>query len=328
MINSFCTIDANRKKNLLFNIPPTRFTPISPYGTGITQYQLDMRRKTEILQYNKNDTGTITKKQSFAQVVNGSSQRRTYSKSYIAKLSGNTEICPPTISTAANIPGPAFYLFLDPTVPLYNYVTTQTYATENSEDTETMWIYETNYNIVSNFPKLLTLNIRKPIDQNLYTYTFSTSIGLRVTGNSIGHPDIVDVSGTFSTKIRTYDINIEVRYGDVPITLISEPIITFGAGFITDLSGNSFSYKTPNTFDGNIYLGNMTVSNLSLATSPGYTYDIYVKYIPSNTFENIDNYNSTVVSGLQSTFVKQESGLEFTSSGPSTSIDVFSFSGI
>ena len=328
MSNTLCTIDTNRKKNLLFNIPPTRFTPLSPYGTGITQYQLDMRRKVEILQYNNNDTGTITKKQAFAQVVKGSSQRRTYSKSYIANLSGNTEICPPTISTAANIPGPAFYLFLDPTVPLYNYVTTQTYATENSEDTETMWIYDTTYNIVSNFPKLLTLNIKKPIDQTLYTYTFSTSIGLSVTGNSTGHPAIVDVSGTFSTKIFTSDINIEVRYGDIPITLISVPIITFGAGFITNVTGDTFSYKTANTFSGNIYLGNITVSNLSLATSPGYTYDIYVKYIPSNTFNNIDNYNSTVMSGLQSTFVKQSSGLVFTSSDPSTSIDVFSFSGI
>ena len=328
MSDSLCTIDTNRRKNLLFNIPPTRFTPLSPYGTGLTQYQLDMRRKVEILQYNKNDTGTITKKQAFVQVVKGASQRRTYSKSYIANFDGNTTICPPTISTAANIPGPAFYLFLDPSVPLYNYVTTRTYATENSEDTETMWIYDTSYNIVSNFPKLLTLNIRKPIDQSVYTYTFSTSIGLSVTGNSDGHPAIVDVSGTFSTKIFPSDVIIEVRYGDVPITLISEPLITFGAGFITDVSGNSFSYKTPNTFGGNIYLGNMTVSNLSLATSPGYTYDIYVKYIPSNTFKNIDNYNSTFISGLQPTFVKQELGLEFKSSGPSTSIDVFSFSGI
>lgn len=328
MSDLLCTIDTNRKKNLLFNIPPTRFTPLSPYGTGLTQYQLDMRRKVEILQYNKNDTGTITKKQAFTQVVKGASQRRTYSKSYIANFDGNTTICPPTISTAANIPGPAFYMFLDPTVPLYNYVTTKTYATENNEDTETMWIYDTAYNIVSNFPKLLTLNIRKPIDQSVYTYTFSTSIGLSVTGNSVGHPATVDVSGTFSTKIFTSDINIEVRYGDIPITLISEPIITFGAGFIADLSGNSFSYKTPNTFGGNIYLGNMTVSNLSLATSPGYTYDIYVKYIPSNTFDKIDNYNSTFISGLQSTFVKQESGLVFKSSGPSTSIAAFSFSGI
>ncbi len=327
MINSFCTIDANRKKNLLFNIPPTRYTPVCPYGTGLTPYQLDMRRKAEILQYKKNDTGSTTKKQSFVNVVKGASQRRTYSKTYIENLSGNTS-CPPTISTAANIPGPAFYLFLDPTVPLYNYVISSTYATENSEDTETKWIYDNNYNIISNFPKLFTLNIQKPIDQNLYTYTFSTSIGLHVTGNSIGHPDIVDISGTFSTKIFTSDINIEVRYGNVPITLISEPIITFGAGFITDLSGNSFSYKTPNTFGGNIYLGNMTVSNLSLVTSPGFTYDIYVKYIPSNTFENIDNYNSTVISGLQPTFVKQESGLVFKSSGPSTSIAAFSFSGI
>ena len=78
MSDIFCTIDANRKKGLLFNVPPVRFTPISPYelNPSLTQYQLDMRRKVEILKYTKNTVGSMTKKQVFAQAIKGATQRR------------------------------------------------------------------------------------------------------------------------------------------------------------------------------------------------------------------------------------------------------------
>ena len=42
-----------RQKMQLLNIPPTRYTPISPYPM-YTRFQLDMRRKTEILKYSAN----------------------------------------------------------------------------------------------------------------------------------------------------------------------------------------------------------------------------------------------------------------------------------
>ena len=324
MSDIFCTIDANRKKGLLFNVPPTRFTPISPYETNpaITQYELDMRRKVEILKYKKNTVGAFSKKQQFSQAIKGATQRRNYSQT---SISGNTElVCPPTISTSAGVPGPAFYLSLDTNVPLYNYVVTRNYATENQEDTQTKWLYTQLNDVVGNDIKIATLNIRKPIDQVVYFYTFTISIGVQIRGSK----SFPGGDTKFSTKLITDDVNIIVKYGDVPITKLSNPVVSFSPGFLTDISGNVTSSAA---FSGSIYMGNMTVSNLALLTSPGYTYDIWIKYIPSNTFTNINGYVSTIITDVQTSFSntvkKYESGFTFSTPVPATSIVPFSLTG-
>jgi hypothetical protein len=329
MSDIFCTIDANRKKGLLFNVPPTRFTPVSPYETNpsITQYELDMRRKVEILKYKKNTVGALSKKQQFSQAIRGATQRRNYSQTQIAdiQVGGNTElVCPPTISTSAGVPGPAFYLSLDANVPLYNYVVTRTYATENQEDTETKWLYTQSNDIVGNDIKIATLNIRKPIDQVVYFYTFSVSVGVQISGSK----SFPGGDTKFSTKLITDDVNIIVKYGDLPITQLSNPVVSFSPGFLTDISGNVTSSAA---FSGSIYMGNMTVSNLALLTSPGYTYEIWIKYIPSNTFNNINGYVSTIITDVQTSFSntvkKFESGFTFSTPVPATSIVPFSLTG-
>jgi hypothetical protein len=64
-----------RKKQMLFNNPQTRYTPVSPYNSNYTKFQLDMRRKAEILKYNNTTSSTktnnLTKAQKFAQLING-----------------------------------------------------------------------------------------------------------------------------------------------------------------------------------------------------------------------------------------------------------------
>jgi hypothetical protein len=73
-LKSYCQ---QRKKQLVFNVPPPRYTPISPYDGIYTQSQLDMRRKAEILKYNNTasstKTNSLTKAERWAQVVNGRS---------------------------------------------------------------------------------------------------------------------------------------------------------------------------------------------------------------------------------------------------------------
>jgi hypothetical protein len=103
-----------------FNIPPTRFSLVNPYRTftgqtstpnGITQEDLNMRRKAEILKY-KSKNGTQTASQRYASIVRGTGSR-----------SVATNSCDqiPKPSSASGIPGPSVDLVLDPTVPLYNY---------------------------------------------------------------------------------------------------------------------------------------------------------------------------------------------------------------
>lgn len=332
MSDIFCTIDSNRKKGLLFNVPPVRYTPENPYekNPSITQYQLDMRRKVEILKYKQNTVGSMSKKQSFSQAVRGATQRRNYSQTQLAEFqTGNNVVtgCPPTISTSAGIPGPAFYLSLDANIPLYNYNVVRTYATENKVDTETKWLYTTSYDIYGNRPNIFTLNIRPPIDQTLYYYTFTTSVGLQING-SIN--SVRTQIGDFSTKLVTDDVRIVVNYGGSPITLLATPTVTFDPYFLTEVSGNLVS-MSPNSFIGNIYLGNMTVTNLLLPTSPGYTYDICINYNPSNTFRFIDNYFSRMITNVNTSFTntvkKQESGLNFRTPPPVSPILPFSLSG-
>lgn len=60
---------------MVFNVPPPRYNPISPYDGTYSQYQLDMRRKAEILKYSNNasssKTNNLSKAQRWAQIVNG-----------------------------------------------------------------------------------------------------------------------------------------------------------------------------------------------------------------------------------------------------------------
>jgi len=66
-----------RSKQLLFNTPQPRYTPVSPYNGIFTKFQLDMRRKAEVLKYNNNvsstKTNNFTKSELWSQIANGNS---------------------------------------------------------------------------------------------------------------------------------------------------------------------------------------------------------------------------------------------------------------
>ena len=70
---SLATLCDQRKKQMLFNIPQARYTPQSPYNGTYTKFQLDMRRKAEILKYSNNTSSTktnnLTRSEKFAQLV-------------------------------------------------------------------------------------------------------------------------------------------------------------------------------------------------------------------------------------------------------------------
>lgn len=333
-----CANEANKRAAALNNIPPTRYTPISPYinGSGAPsisaqQYALNMRRKAEILQYKRFEAGKQTKKQSWAQIAKGAYQTKSQSALQAAADGASEPVCPPTLSTSAGVPGPPIYLYLDPTVPLYNYVVTHTYATENKEDPNLKWITIPVYDILSQNATLFTLNIQPPIDQINYTYSFTTSVGLRVEGTSINRPGTVDASGVFQVSIIPTDISVIVTYGGFDAALRSTPIASFSSGFLTNVTGTTPTTTQASTFYGEIYLGELTISNLFLATSPGYTYEITVHYAQSNSF-NMSTFNSTFITGLQTRLTNTNkqitSGMTFSVTPPTTSIQPFSISGI
>jgi len=86
------TICNQRKRQMLFNVPPIRYNPISPYSGNvyITQSKLDMRRKAEILQYNANKTNTktnkYTKSEKWSLLVSGKNQPKQYNNITITEV--------------------------------------------------------------------------------------------------------------------------------------------------------------------------------------------------------------------------------------------------
>lgn len=332
--NTVCTTVTNIRNSLIFNVPGTRYTPINPYSLGYTQSQLDMRRKAEILQYNKTTNGKSTKKQKFVTAVKGSLQRRTFSSYYLKGVQdGSEQLCPddmliPTLTTASDVPGPPIYLNYDPTIPLYNYNSQQqSYGTQNKEK-EYMWLTKYDTNILDDNNQLIfTLNIQKGIDSNNYNFSFTTSVSLSISGYNEAHPG-ADVSGIFNFNIPPQNLSLTVMYGGQPLLLTSSPTITYSPQFLTDVSGYVLTRAVANQFSGDIYMGNITFSNIQLSTYSKNTYDFYVEYIPSYNINNIDNFNLKLKTNRSSNSAKLvELGLKFLTPASTDSITTFGLSG-
>jgi len=332
--NTICTTAKNYRNSMVFNVPGTRYTPLNPYALGFTQAQLDMRRKAEILQYNKTSNGKSTKKEKFVTAVKGSLQRRTFSSYYLkAVQDGAEQLCPndlfiPTLTTASDVPGPAMYLNYDPTVPLYNYNTQQdAYGTKNT-DSKYMWL--TNYDtdiLDDNNPLIFTLNIQPAIDSNNYRFSFTTSVSMYISGYNTAHPG-ADISGMYNLNIPPQNLSITVMYGGQPVTLVNQPTITYSPGFLTDVSGYVLTRAVANQFSGDIYMGNITFSNILLSTHNKNTYDFYVQYIPSYTTTNIDNFSIKIKTNRASNSIKVvESGLKFITPASTDPINTFNLIG-
>ncbi len=111
-------------------------------GAKLTATQVDevydMRRKAEILKYNKN-VGGLTKSQKYAKASRGELMRKIGNESnYLSGVGGGafTLTCPTTpanrpvlcgLTTACGVPGKERLLCYDPSVNLYNYKRTYTY---------------------------------------------------------------------------------------------------------------------------------------------------------------------------------------------------------
>ena len=281
-----------RNRFKLISVPPQRYDNLqnSPYTNNtFTQEQLNMRRKVEILKYSANQSSTktnnLTKKEKWAQLVNGASQKRNLPYSYIQQniISGTTnfiQTCPSgtTIYTptyASNIPGPIMNLYEDPNVPLYMYSKKiDNYGILNQEVNTTQFTYDTNLTDIyydNNdfelriFKTLNSLYIQK-INTTVYTFNIEVPISLFISAKVKSN-----VTGTFNETItmKLVFAPINIFYGtniintDIFMTLPKLPV-TLNVSM--NLENGSFS--------GNQYIGNGFISNLTLNTQPNYVYDI------------------------------------------------------
>ena len=273
-----------RRQNMLFNVPPTRFTQESPYkynSSGqlqFTKQQLDMRRKVEILKHNKSSTqgNKQTKKEQWSHM-----NSRKYS---IRKIIGDASLLPgatvvssvdcatiPTSSKKTDVPGPEIILQQDNSIPLYIYgAPVRSYGFLNEENTNGFEVIsngeiKTFYDGVYGF--LACLKIMDSIDETSklfriempFTLGYSKNVGVSVTQEISGNISLVPpTTGQNTTKI--YYSGTNTNSGTHSFTL----------------SGES-TYEFPTSIDAIVespLVGVIQIYNIFVQTQPDFFYEI------------------------------------------------------
>ena len=285
---SLSTICAQRKKNMLFTVPPPRNTILdkSPYPT-YTSSQLNMRRKAEILKYSgtvqNTKTNNLTKKQLYSQIMRGRNGVRTTPNNTENDNQCATDTIIYTSSSASGVPGPSIDLYLDNSIPLYNYASNPNSGGIGENVTTDKWLIrytDKNTYVNDNDMKiLLSINITDIIDEYNFIYNVSVPIGFTISGRKKRTEDNLSAYNNLSLQLDTiFDEPIEffVKYNTEFVTTSTDIIISYvSTGNITDFSFNVVDNAS--TFTATLYTGILNISNVELFTEPGYTYDMYVK---------------------------------------------------
>ena len=304
-----------RKRAQLFNIPPPRYDNLAnnPYlqtnpntGNLFTKFDLDMRRKSEILKYSNNASSTktnnLTRAQRWAQIVRGQSSLN-YSQAFINDIS-NTVIpeCPIvyTSTTASDVPGPPILLYDASYVPLYNYTNDATanavYAIQNSENPTDIWKAYPYYNIISSPSALPSSNVNIPSIFNTIAIQNNTQISDKYIF-SVSIPFTIYVQADLSTNITSVtsyrDPNaiqiwitnpeIAIYYSSSAIQLNSDINYSLSnynsqnnaMNISADVSINTnVTDPSKNRFYAYSYGGIINISNIKVPIQSGYVYDM------------------------------------------------------
>jgi hypothetical protein len=275
-----CNVLAQVRRSRISNGPPIRYELNSPYP-AYTKEQLDMRRKVEILQYNANKQNTkqngTTKKSAFSHLVNNSTIGTTNNSIITRKVCENNTIPVPTSSS--DIPGPVQYLYLDPSVPLYNYIPKRTFNLFIEVNTE-QWNIVTYKDVEmsdTDDKTILSIYIRLGILNTYTTYSFIAPVSILINGvNNTNTEYDLDFTRNIVT-ITVTKLIFQIHYNQTPVQTITinNPTNSDNITKITDLYLDTRS-SGGLPFSASIYIGNLEVNNVYLYTPPNFIYDINV----------------------------------------------------
>jgi hypothetical protein len=234
-----------------------------------------MRRKTEILKYNKNSTQgpRLTQKQKLAATFRGGFNA--------ARVVCPTDYKIPVLTSSAGVPGPPMYLVEDPDVPLYNYTKDSNAYAENLYEDNTQWVFSTNANQLcannNKYIEVAKLIIRKPIQEAYTRFTYRTPVLFRMRGTALA---MNSAGGTITSTIDTTTLKFQVLYNSTTIANNNDLTSTFlNRSYIKAvLSPPSGSTGTFNYFC-EAYVGILQISGIILATTPGFVYGFNINYI-------------------------------------------------
>jgi hypothetical protein len=285
---SILSICDQRRQQTLYNKPLARINMISPYETtNYTKFDLDMRRKAEILKYQKGSTkgNTLTKKQKWTQIMNGNTQTLSTSAN-----NNNNNTCviqnKPMPLSASNVPPDknVSVLYNDETVPLYNFInpiSTRAYGFTNTT-TNMNSVLESNIlpNIIceSNISnKIASIVFSENADMNAYTININNiPLALFIQGDLSGTNINLNIMN--DTVINSIQLNAYYNDNVVPDRSIYQYAYSptnLIQSYNLDISANT--YLDGSTFKSIQYIGNVSISNILLYTSPGFIYDFKLK---------------------------------------------------
>jgi hypothetical protein len=349
IVFDLCT---QHRRRQLFGQPPIRLelqtSPYLPNATGVsyTKYQLDMRRKAEILKYlpsaQSTQTNNLTKAQQYSQFINNANIRQGYSNGITQAISANDGGCPkrniPMPSTASDVPGPPIMLYLDDTVPLYNYATNiDAYAVLPTENPPPYLLQTTEYslytttidltgilgisqsvfsrpNIQTTYANLYSVNFTQNNDKYI-TFNVNTPISLYITGTTLGISTQV-----INIHVKISNVYLTVYYNTTPVSS-TDPLITISntnqllanSTFNHTFTDISLNISTNTTFSANQYVGMLNINNIQLVGSLGNIYDVQLSFMvntdislvsgPNNSLspnKYLSNLNCNVYSNTQS----------------------------
>ena len=328
---SLCDVLKQNQRILQIQNPPTRYNPPNPYNKGYTQFQLNMRRKAEILRYDpirqSGQTNSLTKSQRWSQVVSGRFQKQSYTK--IAQPDGTTTIdgiivnpesqfipinCPDnklnilTPTTACNVPGPVIQLYNDGTTPIYmlaskkdpyaipNPTKPTIYYSQSYNDITTTYVNvsETNNFINMTKPqKIASLYLVSPI---LDTMTFSMSFPISVyVGGSIASINVGYPGSNTPIIVTILGVTLTALYGSNRYTITPAPTFQY---YTNPISFNILPTNT--TFFASSCIGQLQISNIQMPTITGYVFDFLLSFtmnvvFPSDYYPTFNTISAGIV---------------------------------
>lgn len=315
-MSSLCDILARRAQILRLRTPPIRLELQNPYASmEFSQEDLNMRRKAELLQYDKtsNVQGKLTRAQRYRQISQGIGNRGSQT---LLSVSGefigvvSTSSCPldlylPTLSSRSDVPGPSVTIQYDKNVPLYNYATNEQQLGISTIELMNAWSFNTSTNIlalVDNEVSLMHIfhnidNVDYEMNNKLYTFTLNIPIGIYIAGDISGS---LTAGLTNSTSIDTLAVNI---YANNSTEALSETSIVVNH---SDIRNTSMEYiiDSSEPFYATSYVSNVVITTPPLLIEQLSIYDIRIQVtnshsVHAHTFNTLDGgESSTPTSGI------------------------------
>jgi hypothetical protein len=333
------------------NRHPVRYEgQASPYsGTNrFSMFQLDMRRKAEILKYRASNTksNNMTKAQLWSKISSSRNTQPAFTTTILQQIDeygtltqiivkypdtytvtrrivGNDRdqqpiyvttynVIPGRINTCYNdnlvrstssssdVPGPAIDLYLDESVPLYNYGKTEPNYGILNKSFPDQYIVDILSDIhIRNiaYIYLMSIIIQDAIKTNFMNFSIQLPISIYFIATPLEDVTIPIVDNlNLRYNIIVDEFKLRVEYNESNVELQYPTTFTPVANF-SKLSFNITSNKS--VISGILYVGMLTISDLYLLTQPGYVYKINLLTILRNdTNSEYSSYFSSIETGI------------------------------